>query len=102
MQDHDFEWDEAKNAANHAKHGVTFARACLVFADRLAVGGLDDREDYGEDRLSLIGMVEGTLLLVAYTERGVLAADRRVDRIRIVTARWATKHEQDEYYQQNS
>ncbi len=39
-------------------------------------------------------MVQGTLLFVAYTERG--------ERVRIIMARRATKHEQDDYYQQNS
>ncbi len=38
-------------------------------------------------------MVEGALLFVSYTERG--------ERIRIISARRATKHEQDDYYQQN-
>ena len=38
-------------------------------------------------------MVEGTLIFVAFTERD--------DRIRIITARRATRHEQDDYYQQN-
>ena len=27
-----FEWDEAKNRANQAKHGVSFERAQLAFA----------------------------------------------------------------------
>jgi hypothetical protein len=94
INDDDFEWDDAKNAADYAKHGVWFERARLVFADAFAVGAYDDREDYGEDRFTIAGMVEGTLLFVACAEHG--------DRVRIITARRATKHEQDDYFQQNS
>ena len=93
MRDDDFEWDNATSIANDDKHGATFERARLAFSDSLAVGGYDDREDYGEDRYALIGMVEATLLFVAYTERD--------DRVPIISARRATKHEQDDYYQQN-
>ena len=93
MKDEDFEWDDTKAAANLANHGVSFERARLVFADPFAVGRIDDREDYGEDRFTMVGMVEGTLIFVVYTERG--------DRVRIITARRATRHEQDDYFEQN-
>ena len=46
---------------------------------------VDNREDYGEERINLIGMCDGILLHVTYTERG--------DVIRIVSARQAEKHE---------
>ena len=72
---------------------MSFERARLVFADPFAVGRIDDREDYGEDRFTMVGMVEGTLIFVVYTERG--------DRVRIITARRATRHEQDDYFEQN-
>jgi uncharacterized protein len=65
---------------------------CRVRGDR-RIGECDDRNDYGEDRFTRIGMVEGTLLFVSYTERD--------DRIRIISARRATKHEQNDYYRQN-
>jgi uncharacterized DUF497 family protein len=42
---------------------------------------------------TMVGMVEGTLIFVVYTERG--------DRVRIITARRATRHEQDDYFEQN-
>jgi uncharacterized DUF497 family protein len=85
----EFEWDDLKARANASKHGVTFERAKLAFADPFAVATLDDREDYGEERFILIGMAEGPLLFVAYTERG--------DRKRIISARRATTHEQEIY-----
>jgi uncharacterized DUF497 family protein len=89
----EFEWDDAKARANERKHGVPFERAKQVFADRFATVVIDDRQDYGEERFSLLGMVGDALLFVAYTERG--------ERIRIISARRATKHEQKTYEQEN-
>jgi uncharacterized DUF497 family protein len=42
----------------------------LVFADACGVGEVDDREDYGEERFTLVGMVEGTLIFVTYRSGG--------------------------------
>ena len=92
MRTDQFEWDDAKASANTAKHGVAFETAILVFRDLFAVGFLDDREDYGEERWIRIGMADGTLLFVAYTERG--------ERKRIVSARRAERAEQDFYFRQ--
>ena len=72
--DDDFEWAEAKNAENYADHGVTFERARLVFADPFAIGEFDDRFAYGEDRYTITGMVEGTLLFAQSAGRGRCAA----------------------------
>ena len=85
-----FEWDETKAAENDARHGVSFEFAAKVFKDPFAVERLDDREDYGEDRFILIGAAGGVVLVVVYTERA--------ERIRIISARHATKHEQDDYF----
>ncbi len=52
------------------------------------------REAHGEERCILLGMVSGQMVTVAYTERD--------ERIRIISAWRATKHEQDQYYRQNS
>ena len=69
--------------------------AKTVFKDPFAVERLDDREDYGEERLVIIGMAEGRVVLfVAYTERE--------ERIRIISARRATQNEQDDYFRQNA
>jgi uncharacterized DUF497 family protein len=54
---------------------------------------LDDREDYGEERINLIGMCDG-VVIQTYTQRG--------ERIRLISARRAEKHEQDDYYRENS
>jgi uncharacterized DUF497 family protein len=94
MRDDEFEWDDAKAAANWRDHGVAFHDAIKAFRDRFAVERFDDRADYGEERINLLGMCQGVLLHVTYTERG--------ERIRIISARRAVKHEQDDYYRENA
>ena len=91
----EFEWHDAKAEVNLAAHGVSFELAKTVFRDPFAVERLDERENYGEARFVIIGMARGEVLLfVAYTERE--------DRIRVISARRATTHEQDDYCRQNS
>ena len=90
-----FEWDRRKAEANLRRHGVSFEFAKGVFRDPFAIELIDDREGYDEQRLITIGMAEGpTLLFVAYTERQ--------DRIRIISARRATRYEEEEYFRHNS
>jgi len=86
-----FGWDKSKAKNNYAKHGVSFDLARGVFKDPFAIEFLDDRQDYGEERFVIIGMVDDYLLYVAYTERNEV--------IRIISARRATKHEQEAYFQ---
>jgi hypothetical protein len=67
MNADEFEWDDAKATANLAKHGVSFEQARDAFDDPFAIDFVDEREDYGEPRLILLGMVESHLLVVAHT-----------------------------------
>jgi uncharacterized protein len=90
----DFEWDGGKAAANFRKHGVTFEQAAYAFLDSFAVEWIDPRAAYGEERGILLGMSGDQILSVVYTERG--------ERLRIISARRATKHEKDHYYRQNA
>jgi uncharacterized DUF497 family protein len=89
-----FEWDPEKAAPNLQLHGVTFELATVAFGDPRRLEDLDDREDYGEERTVLIGYARGSLLTVVYTERGRSS--------RIISARRATRNEQDRYYCENS
>jgi len=41
----EFEWHDAKAAANLQNHGVSFEPAATVFRDAFAVERLDDREE---------------------------------------------------------
>ena len=85
-----FEWDEAKRLSNRSKHGVDFPYAARIFLDTGRIEKLDVREDYGEDRYTVIGQIDGLIYLVAYTWR-------RQHR-RIISARRASNHEQRIYY----
>ena len=89
-----FEWDAAKAEANCKKHGVSFELAREVFRDPFAVLRVDERADYGEERFVMIGVAEDKVLLTAgYTERE--------GNIRLISARRATQHEQDDYLLEN-
>lgn len=89
----EFEWADAKAADNYTRHGVSFDLAKKVFNDPFAVERIDDRQDYGEERYIIIGLADGALLFVAYTERE--------ERIRLISARRAIRHEQDDYFRHN-
>jgi uncharacterized DUF497 family protein len=86
MIDDAFEWDDAKAATNAAKHGVTFEMVRDAFADTWA----DDRRDYGEPRIVMVGRVEERLLSVTHTIRD--------HRIRIISARAAGTAERRKYH----
>ena len=92
MRDERFEWSDAKARANLKKHDASFETARLVFDDPASMDEIDDREDYGEDRFIITGRVGQQLLTVAYTECD--------ERIRIISARKATRREQDSYFSQ--
>jgi uncharacterized DUF497 family protein len=91
MENDDFEWDDAKAAANLRKHKISFREARRVFDDPMALIEQDLSEDYGEHRFLAIGRVGRLLITVVYTERG--------DRIRLISARKATSDEQKAYDQ---
>ena len=94
MNNDAFQWDDAKAAANYAKHGVTFEAARDVFKDPFAIEQMDDRQNYGEERWTILGMAQDRLLLVAYTIRN--------DSIRVISARGAEPYEKREYHEQNA
>jgi hypothetical protein len=85
----EFEWDDEKAASNLAKHGVAFADAGRLFDDAYALHYPDRSMDHEEERFIGIGIVNGVILTVVYTERG--------DGIRLISARKATRHEQKAY-----
>jgi len=86
----DFEWDPRKAASNLTKHGVSFVEAVTVFRDPQARIVPDPRHSVGEERLAILGQSErGRLLSVMFTERGT--------RIRLISARKATRRERNDY-----
>jgi uncharacterized DUF497 family protein len=86
----EFEWDENKRRSNLSKHGIDFVRAVYIFNSPI-LEREDNRYDYNESRLIAIGEVSGVVLFVAYTVRGSI--------YRIISARRATKREQQQYYE---
>ncbi len=95
--DYEFDWDDAKAAANEAKHGVTFLQAMTVLSDALALTVFDTEHSQDEERwLSLGQTSEGSLLVVIHTfvETGPTSA-----LLRIISARPATKNERKQYEQ---
>ena len=85
----EFEWDETKAASNVAKHRVAFEEATGAFTDIQALQFIDRSMNYEEERFVTIGMANGIVYHVVYTERG--------DAIRLISARRASRAEQRAY-----
>ena len=86
----DFEWDPAKAEANLRKHGVTFDFATGVFSDPHRIEQTDEADYDGELRELIIGRAEEFVLYVVYTMRH--------EKVRIISARRATRREYLEYW----
>ena len=87
----DYEWDEAKSQVDQRKHGVDFADAIEALEDPNRIEEIDERFEYGEERTQVIGMAQTNVLCVIVTQRSENVC-------RIVSARRATRHEEDRYY----
>jgi uncharacterized DUF497 family protein len=86
-----FEWDEAKAASNHAKHGVAFD-AIHEFDFDHAIFALDNRRDYAERRFVALGFIGERIHVLVYTRKtGAL--------IRVISLRKANKREIWSYVQ---
>ena len=84
-----FEWDEDKRRANLRKHDVEFADAVTAFEDENAKT-VRDEDSEGEERfVTLATDALGRLLVVVYTWRE--------ERIRLISARKATRRERKQY-----
>ncbi len=86
-----YEWDALKAADNERGHGVTFEEAKTVFLDPLAETFDDPDHSADERRFITIGASgQGRVLFVAHADRGE-------DRIRLISARLATRGETHAY-----
>jgi uncharacterized protein len=88
-----YEWDENKNRRNIKKHGLDFTDAILVFDAPMMVAE-DARNDYGETRLSGIGIINNIFVVVIFTE------NNEKDTRRIISFRKATRNERT-FYENN-
>jgi len=86
-----FEWDPRKARSNYRKHNVSFAEAVSVFSNPVARIFPDEGHSAEEFREIVIGhSAARRLLLVCFTEP-------ETGRIRIISARSATRAEQHDY-----
>jgi uncharacterized protein len=85
-----FQWNSIKAKANITKHGVSFDEATTVFRDPLSITIGDPFHSIDEERFVQIGRsCQNRLLVVVHTDRG--------DRIRIISARPASRKERKNY-----
>ena len=88
----EFEWDSKKETSNQKKHKVSFDEARSVFYDEFAIQFYDVDHSHEEERFIMLGMsIESRVLVVCHCER------EAGDIIRIISARRATKSEQQYY-----
>lgn len=87
-----FEWDDNKEVQNIVKHGITFKEASTVFYDEEALLSDDPDHSNDEDRFIILGMSSrANVLIVCHCYR------ENDEKIRIISARKATKTEQKQY-----
>lgn len=85
-----FEWDPNKVRKNIKIHDVSFEEASTAFKDTLSLTIYDPLHSDEEERFILMGnSCKNRLLVIVHTERG--------DKIRIISARKATKNERRQY-----
>ena len=77
-------WDEAKRLRNIKNRNLDFEGCEAVFKYPV-VSWEDAREAYGEQRINLLGWLDGGIVHLTYTERG--------DDMHIISLRKAEKHE---------
>ncbi|WP_374030125.1 BrnT family toxin [Bdellovibrio bacteriovorus] len=83
-----FEWDNDKADSNFKKHGVRFSEASSVFHDLNALEIFDPDNSSSEERWIRLGRSsKSRLIVVVYCERA------SPERVRIISARLATKKE---------
>ena len=92
-----FEWDITKERVNIRKRGITFEQASYVFSDPFALSKYDDEHSGPEeDRWVLLGNTMNKIILsVVHTFQD----EEGVEHVRIISARKATKAEQQFYRQ---
>jgi len=85
-----YEWDAEKAKGNLRKHRISFEHAATVFLDPLALTFPDPDHSSGEDREITIGRSSRQqVVFVSHCQRG--------DRVRIISARKATRGEHRQY-----
>ncbi len=88
----EFEWDDSKAESNFKKHGIRFSEAVTIWLDDSSVEIPDAEHSLEEERWIRLGISrKANLLVVVYCEK------TEDNRIRVISARPATKHESKHY-----
>lgn len=85
-----YTWEPEKNRRNKAKHRIAFEDAITVF-EQTTIEWIDDRVDYGEERINAIGLLGPSAIVVTYVEKDD-------DEKRIISARPATREETRDFF----
>lgn len=89
-----FEWDPLKARRNSRKHAVSFEEACSIFGDPFAVTFPDQDHSASEQRFVTIGRSSvGRILVVAHTDGN--------EKVRIISARKATRRERENHEEES-
>ncbi len=90
-----FEWDPIKARENLRKHKISFDRAAEIFLDPLAISVFDQEHSEHEERWVSLGKDRrGSVLIAIHTFLEISAGECK---IRIISARRATKKETMQY-----
>jgi uncharacterized DUF497 family protein len=92
---YNFEWDRNKARTNLSKHKISFENATSIFRDEQAISVADEEHSDSEERWLTIGMDEVTRTLVVI--HTYISIDENNCNIRLISARKATKKEQEIY-----
>ena len=85
-----YHYDPDKRESNLNKHGLDFEAARTLIESEQNVTFEDKRFDYREQRFVTLGLLRGRVAVVVTAETE--------DEVRVISMRWATKHEQDIYF----
>ena len=92
-----FEWDFEKEKINISRHKLSFTDASHVFSDIFQMNLFDGVHSDDEDRWIVIGEIAAMkIVVVVHTFRRGHASDGV--RVRIISARKATKKERADYF----
>lgn len=92
---YDFEWDIKKAKSNLQKHKISFERATEIFLDPFMLSIYDNSHSQNEDRWVTLGKDRSNVtMVVIHTFKNI---DQGTTKIRIISARRATKNEDKQY-----
>ncbi|MCR4291258.1 MAG: BrnT family toxin [Candidatus Kuenenia sp.] len=94
-----FDWDPNKAKANRKKHRIGFEQASTIFPDPRMIAVFDTAHSKHEDRWATIGIDSNDILLVVIHTFQQL--DANCCKIRIISARKATRKESKQYQEEN-